>query len=73
MSKSNQESFHQITTVIAIALVFLSVSVVYQLRQPITAQNMTGNPTGNQTGGIDLVPPSVIEEEAREEILGGQQ
>ena len=25
------------------------------------------------TGGIDLVPPRVIEEEAQEEILGGQQ
>ena len=34
---------------------------------------MTGNQTGNQTGGIDLVPPRVIEEEAQEEILGGQQ
>ena len=34
---------------------------------------MTGNQIGNQTGGIDLVPPRVIEEEAREEIFGGQQ
>ena len=73
MSKSNQESFHQITAVIAIALVVLSVSVAYQLGQPITAQNMTSNQTGNQTGGLDLVPPRVIEEEIQEEIFGGQQ
>ena len=34
---------------------------------------MTGNQTGNQTGGLNLVPPRVIEEETQEEILGGQQ
>ena len=73
MSKSNQKRFNPITTIVAIALVILSVSVVYQLGQPITAQNMTGNQTGNQTGGLDLVPPRVIEEEAQEEMLGGQQ
>ena len=75
MSKSSQASLKQIMTVIAIAiaLILLSISVVYQFGQPINAQNMTGNQTGNQTGGIDLVPPRVIEEEAQEEILGGQQ
>ena len=73
MSKSNQKRFNQITAVIAIVLIVLSISAVYQFGQPINAQNMTGNQTGNQTGGIDLVPPRVIEEEAQEEILGGQQ
>ena len=73
MLKPNQKRFIQMTAVITIALVILSVSVVYQLGQPITAQNMTGNQTGNQTGGLDLVPPRVIEEEAQEEMLGGQQ
>ena len=73
MSKSNQKRFNQIIAVIAIALIVLSISVVYQFGQPINAQNMTGNQTGNQTGGIDLVPPRVIEEETQEEILGGQQ
>jgi hypothetical protein len=77
MSKSNQKRFNQITAVIAIALVVLGVSAVYQLGQPIKAQNqldnMTGNQTGNQTGGLNLVPPRVIEEETQEEILGGQQ
>ena len=62
-------------TVIAIALVpiVLSITAVYQMTQPITAQNMTGNLTTNQTGGLNLVPPRVIEEETQEEILGGQQ
>ena len=50
-----------------------NVSVVYQLEQPITAQNMTDHQTGNQTGGLDLVPPRVIEEETPEEMLGGHQ
>ncbi len=68
MSKSNQ-----ITAVIAIALVVLSFSVVYQMTQPITAQNVTGNETTNQTGGLDLVPPRMIEEETQEEIVAGQQ
>ena len=31
---------------------------------------MTGNQTGNQTGGLNLVPLRVIEEETQEEILG---
>jgi hypothetical protein len=73
MSKSNQSRIHQITTIIAIALIVLSVSAICKQAQPIIAQNMTGNQTGNQTGGIDLVPPRVIEEEAQEEIFGGQQ
>lgn len=77
MSKSNQKRFNHITAVIAIALVVLGVSAVYQLGQPINAQNqldnMTGNQIGNQTGGLNLVPPRVIEEEKQEEILGGQQ
>jgi hypothetical protein len=77
MSKSNQKRLNQITTVIAIALVVLSIYAVYQLGQPIIAQsqldNMTVNQTGNQTGGLNLVPPRVIEEETQEEILGGQQ
>ena len=62
-------------TVIAIALVLivLSISAVYQFGRPINAQNMTGNQTGNQTGGLNLVPPRVIEEETQEEIFGGQQ
>ena len=61
------------TAVITIVLAVLSVSVVYQLGQPIIGQNMTGNQTSNQTGGLDLVPPRVIEEETQEEMLGGQQ
>jgi hypothetical protein len=77
MSKSNQKRFNQIAAVNAIALVVLGVFAVYQLGQPINAQNqldnMTGNQTGNQTGGLNLVPPRVIEEETQEEILGGQQ
>ena len=77
MSKSNQKRFNQITVVIAIALVVLSVSAVYQLGQPITAQNqldnISGNQIVNQTGGLNLVPPRVIEEETQEEIFGGQQ
>ncbi len=77
MSNSNQKRFNQITAVIAVALVVLSVSAVYQLGQPIAAQNqldnMTSNQTGNQTGGLNLLPPRVIEEETQEEILGGQQ
>jgi hypothetical protein len=40
---------------------------------PITAQNMTDNQPGNQTTGIDLLSPLVVEEETRAEILGGQQ
>ena len=72
MSKSNQVSLKQIMTVIAIAIVLivLSISAVYQFEQPINAQNMTGNQTGNQTGGLNLVPLRVIEEETQEEILG---
>ena len=72
MSKSNQVSLKQIMTVnaIAIVLIVLSISVVYQFEQPINAQNITGNPTGgNQTGGLNLVPPRVIEEETQEVIL----
>jgi uncharacterized membrane protein (DUF373 family) len=73
MSKSNQMSRKQIMTVIAIAIVLIVLSVIYQFGQPINAQNMTGNQPGNQTGGLNLVPPRVIEEETQEEILGGQQ
>ncbi|MGB7663608.1 MAG: hypothetical protein WBL67_12815 [Nitrososphaeraceae archaeon] len=56
---------------IAIALVVLSVSAVYQMTEPIAVRNMTGNQTANQTGELNLVPPPhVIEEETQEEILG---
>jgi hypothetical protein len=77
MSKLNKENFKQMISVIAVALVILSVSIDYLLTQPITAQNqlenLTGNQTGNQTGGLNLVPPRVIEEETQAEIFGGQQ
>jgi hypothetical protein len=55
----------------------LGASANYLLSQQITAQNqlenMTGNHTGNQSVGLDLVPPRVLEEETQEEIVGGQQ
>jgi hypothetical protein len=80
MSKLNQESSKQITIAIATALIVLSITSGYQLAQPITAQNLpeniTGNQTSNRTGGsfgLDLEPPHVREEEEQAEILGGQQ
>jgi hypothetical protein len=51
-------------------VVVLNVSL---LILPITAQNMTDNQPGNQTTGIDLLSPRVVEEETQAEILGGQQ
>jgi hypothetical protein len=43
------------------------------LVEPITAQNMTGNQSGDQNGELDLLPPRVVEEDTQAEILGGQQ
>jgi hypothetical protein len=53
--------FKFITVIIAISLVV--VLNVYHLTQPVNAQNLTGNQTSNQTTRIDLLPPSVLEEE----------
>ena len=60
---------HGITVFIIIAIVVVGAA----LAEPITAQNMTGNQSGNQTGELDLLPPRVVEEETQAEILGGQQ
>jgi hypothetical protein len=54
--------FKFITMIIAISLVVVFLNV-YHLTQPANAQNLTGNQTGNQTMRIDLLPPSVLEEE----------
>ena len=62
------KSIQEITIFVVIAL-FVGASIAYPVVQPVTAQNMTSN----QTGGLDLVPPRVIEEEAQEEIVAGQQ
>jgi hypothetical protein len=59
---------HGITVLIIIAIVVVGAALV----EPITAQNITGNQSGNQTG-LDLVPPRVVEEETQAKILGGQQ
>ena len=56
-----------ITVFIVMAIVVGGAALV----EPITAQNTTGNRSGNQTG-LDLVPPRVVEEETQAEILGGQ-
>ena len=66
------KSIQEITIFVVIAL-FVGASIAYPVVQPVTAQNMTGNQSSNQTGGLDLVPPRVIEEEAQEEIVAGQQ
>ena len=44
-----------------------------QLVQSVTSQNMTGNQSSNQSVGLDLLPPRVVEEDTEAEILGGQQ
>jgi hypothetical protein len=59
---------HGITVFIVIAIVVVRAALVV----PITAQNMTGNQSGNQTG-LDLVPTRMVEEETQAEILGEQQ
>jgi hypothetical protein len=58
-----------ITVFIVIAIVVVGAALV----EPITAQNMTGNQSGDQTGELDLLPPRVVEEDTQAEILGGQQ
>ena len=58
-----------ITVFIVIAIVVVGAALV----EPITAQNMTGNQSCNQTGELDLLPPRVVEEDTQVEILGGQQ
>jgi hypothetical protein len=60
--------FKFITMIIVISLVV--ILNVYSLTQPVNAQNMTGNQTGNQTTRIDLLPPNVLEEENLTESLG---
>jgi hypothetical protein len=45
----------------------------YPLTQSVIAQNMTGNQSSNQSVGLDLLPPRVVEEDTEAEILGGQQ
>jgi hypothetical protein len=61
----------EITVLVAIAL-FAVASTAYQLMQSATAQNMTGNQSSNQSVGLDLLPPRVVED-TQAEILGGQQ
>jgi hypothetical protein len=63
--------FKHMTIIIAISMVV--VLNVCHLIQPIFAQNMTSNQTGNQTTRIDLLPPNVLEEEENlTEMLGSQ-
>jgi hypothetical protein len=70
MTMSNG-GFKHMTIIIAISMVV--VLNVCHLIQPIFAQNMTSNQTGNQTTRIDLLPPNVLEEEENlTEMLGSQ-
>lgn len=63
--------FKHMMIIIAISMVV--VLNVCHLIQPIFAQNMTDNQTGNQTTRIDLLPPNVLEEEENlTEMLGSQ-
>jgi hypothetical protein len=56
-----------------IAITVFVVGVGASLIEPIAAQNMTGNQSGNQTVGPNLLPPRVVGEDTQAEIFGGQQ
>jgi hypothetical protein len=75
MSESNHDRSKWIIIPVVMVIIVLGASTGYQLTKPLTAQiqpeDITGNQTSNQTGGLS--PPRVIEEEAQEEILQGQQ